>query len=345
MKTDILNFYNHKTGQSNVCQSITTACHNCYIHAVHTTSKLPNPNRMLNDAKIIFKRFNIISSIQAKVKNKLKNIIFNIRIQGGMRTRIAPIFHPLTLLKLISTLWQDHNNKDLRLFLAKKQAATQAMICLITGRRWTDITRIKWDNMTHITNTLGTFIKFYIPVSKTNMIGARIECVTLKKLNIKPCPVQMLEKLKFWAGNPTNGFVFSCLAPNRNWVQDPINFNWSNYRCNGHWSNNERQACLGFTSSNQSFGYLYRWAKKHKWSTLPTKHTFRRTCLLVSKQLGISRDQINEGFGWVAHSDMIRHYTSEHDSVTLKAPAVAIAKFLEQPSKHACLKNIPFIKP
>ena len=300
---------------------------------------------MLTDAKILFKRYNITSVTQTKVKNRLKNMIFNIRIQGGLKTRIAPIFHPLTLLKLIKSLWLDKQHHNSRLFLAKKQAATQAMICLVTGRRWTDITRIKWDNMTHISNNIGTFIKFFIPVSKTNMIGSRIECVTLKKLNITPCPVKMLEKLKFWSGQPSNGFVFKCLAPHRQWVRDPIQYNWSTYRCNGHWTNNLKQACLGQTSSNQSFGYLHRWAKHQKWRTLPTKHTFRRTCLLVSKQLGITRDQINEGFGWVAHSDMIRHYTSEHDSVTLKAPAVAIAKYLEKPIKHACLHNIPFINP
>lgn len=340
-----MDFYKQQAGQLNLAERITTACHNCYIHAVHMTTKLPSPNRMLTDAKIIFTQLKVSHSIQTKVKNRLKNIIFNIRIQSGLKTKIAPIFHPLALLKLIKSLWDDNSNKDNRIFLAKKQAATQAMICLITGRRWTDITRIKWDNMTHITNKIGTFTKFFIPVSKTNMIGSRIECVTLKKLNITPCPVKMLEKLKFWAGQPSNGFVFKCLAPKRQWVQDPIEFNWSTYRCNGHWNNDIKQACLGQTSSTQSFGYLHRWAKRQNWTTLPTKHTFRRTCLIVSKQLGISRDQINEGFGWVAHSDMIRHYTSEHDSVTLKAPAVAIANYIEKPIKHACLRNIPFINP
>ena len=345
MKWSILDYYKPTACKLNNCKEIVDACLKCYINAVQNTAKMPNPNVMLTYAKTIFNKFQQSSTTKTKVKNQLKNEIFNIRIQGGLKTKIAPIFHPLKLWDLIRAMWYQKIQKDPRIALAKKQAAVQAIICLITGRRWTDVTRIKWDNMTIIHNSVGTFLKFYIPVSKTNMIGARIESITLKKLDMKPCPVNMINKLKFWAGNPTNGFVFQCLAPKKIWTKDPINYNWSNYRCKGHWCNTKRQACLGHTSSVQSFGYLHRWAKKQKWKILPTKHTFRRTGLLVSKHLGITRDQINEGFGWVAHSDMIRHYTAEHDSVTLRAPAVAIASYLEQPKKHACLSDIPFLNP
>ena len=345
MKISIMDFYHPTACKLNDCDLIVDACLQCYTTAVHNTAKMPNPNVLLTYAKSIFNRFQQSGTTQNAVKNRLKSEIFNIRIQGGLKTKIAPIFHPLKLWDLIKSLWYHKSNKNTRIALAKKQAAVQAMICLITGRRWTDVTRIKWDNMTKITNSVGTFIKFYIPVSKTNMIGARIESITIKKLDTKPCPVQMILKLKQWAGNPTNGFVFQCLASKKNWIEDPINYHWSGYRCKGHWCNARRHACLGHTSSVQSFGYLHRWAKHNKWKNLPTKHTFRRTGLLVSKQLGISRDQINEGFGWVAHSDMIRHYTAEQDSVTLKAPAVAIASYLETPNKHACLNDIPFIQP
>ena len=62
----------------------------------------------------------------------------------------------------------------------------------------------------------------------------------------------------------------------------------------------------------------------------------------LAKQLNISREQINEGFGWVPHSDMIRHYTADHDSTTLKAPAVAIANELDNALPFHCVNNVRF---
>ena len=350
MSPNVLNFVQQPSaGQPLDVAHIVQACQNCYYATLPPLSKprtkFPSPNRLLKFAQTIFTKFQISSTIRTKVRNRLKNIIFNIRIQSGQKTKIAPIFHPQKLIRLIETLWKTPITNNIRLSLAKKQAAVQAMICLITGRRWTDVTRLKWDNMQIVTTSLGTFYKFFIPVSKTNMTGARIECVTLKQLTSPLCPVKMLQQLHFWVGQPSNGFIFKCLAPKTNWVNDPINFHWSTYRCKGHWVNDQKHACLGHTSSTQSFGYLHRHAKQCQWKIPPTKHTFRRTCLIVSKHLGISRDHINEGFGWVSHSDMIRHYSSEHDSVTKRAPSVALACYLELSSKSDCLQDLPFINP
>ena len=260
---------------------------------------------------------------------------------------MAPIFHPINLIKLIQQLWKVKNNKNLNILLAKRQTALQAMICLVTGRRWTDVIRIKWDTLEIITTAREKFIKFLIPVSKTNQIGSRVESITLRKSKTDQylCPVDMIQKLKYWVGQPTNGFVFKCLAPKLKWVHDDINPDWSSYRCKGHWTNDEKQSCLGHTSSSTSFGYLDRFAKSKKWKNIPTKHTFRRTCLLTAKQLGISRKQINEGFGWVPHSDMIRHYTAEQDFTTINAPAVAIANQFDQKLPFLCLQDIKFTDP
>lgn len=310
-------------------------------------NKQPSPNIMLRALKTICKKYTKSSQTITVAKKLITEHIFAIRIQSSSKTKMAPIFHPIKLLELIISLWKHKQNKNMRILLAKRQAALQAMICLMTGRRWTDITRIKWETMVEIKTSLGRFIKFLIPVSKSNRLGHRIETITLKQNREQPqyCPIKMIEKYNYWAGQPIKGFVFPCQAPKTKWIKDPINSDWSSYRCNGHWINEKRSTCLGHTSSTQSFGYVHRWAKKCKWKTIPTKHTFRRTCLVTAKQLGLARKQINEGFGWVPNSDMIRHYTAEYDSVTMQAPAIAIATQFELTKPFKCLEKLPFIQP
>ena len=311
---------------------------------VRNDKKPPSPNIMLRALSAICNKYSKSSQTKKLAKKYLIDYIFSLRIQSSTRTKMAPIFHPIKLLGLIMPLWR-YKTKCMRILLAKRQAALQAIICLITGRRWADITRIKWETMTEIKTSLGHFIKFLIPVSKSNRIGSRIETITLKRNDEQKqyCPVRMIKKYFYWAGQPTNGFVFPCRAPNTQWIDDPVNSAWSSYRCKGHWINERKHSCLGQTSSTLSFGYIHRRAEKCKWKTLPTMHTFRRTCLLIAKQLGLARKQINEGFGWVPNSDMIRHYTAEYDSVTMRAPAVAIAKQFEQTKPFKCLDTLPFI--
>ena len=307
-------------------------------------NKVINPNLMLKMFYKLTKLLNIPGREMTKIKTKIKNLIFDIRIQGSLKTKMAPIFHPSHLIHLITKLWYHRRNSNSKLLLAKRQAAMQAMICLVTGRRWADVTRIKWDTMECIKTKDNYFIKFLLPVSKTNQIGARIEYINLRQNKTSKflCPVQMILKLKYWVGQPSKGFVFKCLAPNTKWVKDDINTDWSSYRCNGHWNSEEKHTCLGQTSSTHSFGYVHRFAKRLKWKKLPTKHSFRRTCLIIAKQLKISRAQINEGFGWVPHSDMIRHYTADHESTTLNAPAVAIATEFDKNHPFHCVNNVKF---
>ena len=347
MTKKIFQYYSSEAGQHNDVHNIVKSCKKLYISLTQQTRKPPSPNIMLRALSEIFNKYEKSRQTKIQAKKLLTDFIFSIRIQSHSKTKMAPIFHPLKLLNLIKSLWLDKSNKNLRILLAKRQAALQAMICLITGRRWTDVTRIKWDTMTWVKTSLGTFLKFLIPVSKSNKIGSRIETITLKqnKTHSFYCPIRMILKYHYWVGQPKSGFVFPCRAPITKWTIDPINPEWSSYRCSGHWINERKHACLGHTSSTLSFGYIHRWAIKCRWKILPTKHTFRRTCLITAKQLGLANNQINEGFGWVPHSDMIRHYTAEQDSVTLRAPAIAIAQQFEMQQPFQCLTEIPFLNP
>ena len=337
----ISKYIQHMIGQSK--NDPVYICQQYYLDKVQQKPNL-NPNIMLTVLNKLSLSLKLPGREKHKIRNQIKNIIFNIRIQSNHKTKMAPIFHPENLIKLIKKLWTCSKNKSIPLLLAKRQAALQALICLVTGRRWTDVTRIKWDTMESIITPKDHFIKFLIPVSKTNQIGTRIETITLRQHKYRKdiCPINMILQLKTWVGQPTNGFVFKCLAPNTKWTIDPINKLWSSYRCKGHWGQDDKQPCLGHTSSTHSFGYLKRFAKRLQWKTLPTKHTFRRTCLIIAKQLDIDRAQINEGFGWVPQSDMIRHYTADHDSTTIKAPAVAISYELDKPNPFKCVNTVQF---
>ena len=344
MMKHIHNYIKEVIGKSNK-PNIVQICKQYYINKVIKEQKIKlNPKIMLTVLNLLSKHIHIPGRDKLIAQTKLKNIIFNIKIQSSQKTKMAPIFHPKVLLNLITQLWYYRKNKNTKILLAKRQAALQAMLCLVTGRRWVDITRIKWDTMQYVHTPTDTFIKFLIPVSKTNQTGTRIETINLRqnKTDKQLCPVNMIQKLKTWVGQPTNGFVFKCLAPNTKWVDDELNPDWSSYRCKGHWNSDEKTECLGQTSTTHSFGYIHRFAQKKKWKTLPTKHTFRRTCLIIAKQLKISREQINEGFGWVPQSDMIRHYTADHDSTTLNAPAVAIAHEFDKKHPFTCVNNVNF---
>ena len=347
MTKKIFKFYTNEAGQLNDTQKIVNSCKKLYIFMVNHGKKPPSPNVMLRALNAICNKYPKSSQTRKLAKKIITDQIFSIRIQSSAKTKMAPIFHPIKLLELIMPLWKYKSKGSQRILLAKRQAALQAMICLMTGRRWADITRIKWETMTEIKTSLGHFIKFLIPVSKSNRIGSRIETITLKRNDEQTrfCPIKMIQSYHYWAGQPTNGFVFPCRAPNTKWIIDPINNDWSSYRCKGHWVNERKITCLGQTSSTSSFRFIHRWAIKNKWKILPTMHTFRRTCLITAKQLGLARKQINEGFGWVPNSDMIRHYTAEYDSVTMKAPAIAIATQFEQSKPFQCLDTLPFIQP
>ena len=161
MNKQVLNFYDENAGQQNEIDNIVNACKKLYIHLINNSKRHPNPNIMLRAMNFICNKYAKSVQTKSKAKKRICDYIFTLRVQSGIKTKMAPIFQPLHLFNLINKLWAHKSNKDLRILLAKRQAALQVMICLITGRRWTDVTRIKWDNISFVNTTLSHFVKFF----------------------------------------------------------------------------------------------------------------------------------------------------------------------------------------
>ena len=294
-----------------------------YKIASNKTKKPCHTNFLLTTLQKVLKWVKFSDIQRQKLKRKIDRSIMSFRILSNQRTKPARTYPPIELLELIQTQWNRPVLGSGAKALVRKYSAAMAMICFLTGRRWVDVTRIRWDNHESFTTQLGIFYKFYIPTSKTNIRGTRIECITLKNVVSDKYigPIKMLNLIRIWQGNPKKGFVFPCVHKARCFQIDKIWTPWSSYRCQGHWENKDKVECLGQINGNVTIGSLQRLAKKLGWPTVPTKHTFRRLVTLLHKRQGYSNAQINEMMGWVPTSNMPVHYAAQQESLMKSAPA------------------------
>ena len=292
----------------------------------------------------ICKWSNIPQATKKSLKTKIDRKIFNIRIMDNQRPKLARTYHPIELVNLIQNQWKRPISADIKTSIVRKYSAAMAMICLVTGRRWIDITRIRWESLESYTTLLGLFYKFYIPASKANIRGDRVESITLRHVKSEKYvgAIEMLNQIRIWQGNPAKGFVFPCVHKAIKFTMDTTWKSWSSYRCSGHWIGINKNDCLGQIDGKVTIGSLQRLARKLGWPTVPTKHTFRRLATLLHKRQGFSRDQINEIMGWVPESNMAVRYTATQDSLLPTAPANVYANELEKDQPFKEYENIQF---
>ena len=315
-----------------------------YRAEVDKTNKPKHTNFMISLFHNMCRWSKVKDTRKKALKSLLDKKIMNVRIQANLRTKPARTYPPIDLLNLIQDQWKRPMHGLGQKAILRKYTSAMALICFLTGRRWVDITRIKWDNLDIIETPLGIFYKFYIPSSKTNIRGQRIECVTIRNVQSESFigPIKMLESIRHWQGGPSKGFVFPCVHRKRKFVKDPIWEPWSSYRCDGHWVNNTKAECLGQIDGKVTIGVLQRFALKQGWTSVPTKHTFRRLVTLLHKRQGLTREQINEIMGWVPTSNMPVHYAAEQDSLLKTAPAFVFAKELESLKPFHQFNDIQF---
>ena len=310
-----------------------------------SNSKKPKHSKFLLDLfKDILKWSKITDSMRKKVKSAIERKIMNIRILSNQRTKPARTYPPQKLLKLIQDNWHRPVTGDGVKALTRKYTSAMAMIGLVTGRRWIDITRIKWDCLESYMTNLGLFYKFHLPTSKTNIRGQRLECITIRQVKSPKIvgPISMLKMIHFWQGYPSKGFVFPCVSKNKIFTVDPIWKPWSSYRCTGHWVDKKKLECLGQINGSVTIGVLQRFATKMGWESVPTKHTFRRLVTLIHKRQGLTREEINELMGWVPTSNMPVHYAAGQESLLATAPANVYANELEKDEPFNQFKDILF---
>ena len=123
-----------------------------------------------------------LQSIQFKLYDTIKSY----RIRGGQTVRVAALKTPNQIRNLIRELWFKTKSSAVRprpyihsKMVLRRMTAIQTLIVSVTGRRWIDITRLRWEFAKIIHLKHATVIKIGIFISKPNKKGRRNESITL----------------------------------------------------------------------------------------------------------------------------------------------------------------------
>ena len=265
--------------------------------------------------------------LRARIPFKLYDVIAQYRILGGQRTKAAEIKSPTKIRKLISSLWFNTNSPakkptpfSLEKLIRRKMVALITLFCFVSGRRWIDITRLRWDFMKFYKLPQGNFIRFPINISKGNAIGKRNESLTLAQDDSSICPVKLL--IKFWilSGRPKVGFVFTCRHKKKRLVKRFFTSGRA-YCCKGHKQGSKITECLGSIDPIMSQNLMSTAAKNFGFKKPPTRHTFRRLLCVMAAKLGIPKERLCEQFGWTTTSEMPSHYLMDNFSTSTNSIA------------------------
>ena len=255
-----------------------------------------------------------IQSIQFKLYDTIKAY----RIRGGQTVRVAALKSPEQIRNLIRELWFNTKSRAVRprpyihsKMVLRRITAIQTLIVSVTGRRWIDITRLRWEFAKILHFKHATVIKIGIFISKPNKKGRRNESITLVRDFTDLCPVKLLIEYWFLLGKPKIGWIFPCIHKDRKYVQNYFCPDWSTFCCKGHRRGGKIIKCLGNINGDVTEGMMKRTASVLGFQQPPTKHTFRRTLVVMATKLGMNRERICEHFGWNYDSHMVSHYLQD----------------------------------
>ena len=285
--------------------------------------------------------------IRNSIFYKLYDVFAEYRILGGLRTKPAELKSPFRIRKLIKKLWYDIHTTakrpkllSLEKILRRRIAALITLICSVTGRRWVDVTRLRWDHMEFHKLPHGNFMKFHINISKGNVVGKRNESVALAQDDSELCPVKLLVRYWILMGRPLVGFLFPCRHKNRV-LRRRFFTSGRAYCCPGHKRGPKIIPCLGSVDPIMSNGIMARVALKVGFKKPPTKHTFRRLLCVMANKLGLSRDRICEQFGWKHDSHMPHHYLMDDFNTSKEALSYTIAQTVRTDESFSFMNDIP----
>ena len=285
--------------------------------------------------------------IRKSIVFKLYDVVAEYRILGGQRTKPAELKSPFKIRKLIRKLWFELKSDakrpkmlSLEKILRRRIVALITLFCSVSGRRWADITRLRWDHMEFHKLPHGNFIKFHINISKGNVIGKRNESLALAQDDSDLCPVRLLVHFWILMGRPLVGFLFPCRHKNRS-MKYRFFTSGRAYCCPGHKRGSKKVECLGSIDPIQSNGIMARMAEKVGFKKPPTRHTFRRLLCVMANKLGFSRDRICEQFGWKHDSHMPHHYLMDDFNTSKDALAFTIAQSVKTDESFSFMNDIP----
>ena len=290
---------------------------------------------------------NAPEQIRNSIHFQLYDVMAEYRILGGQRTKPAELKSPYKIRKLIQRLWYNLKTDakrpkflSLEKTIRRRMASLITLFCSVSGRRWVDITRLRWDHMEFHKLPHGNFVKFHINISKGNVIGRRNESIALAQDDSLLCPVKLLVRYWILMGRPLVGFVFPCRHKKRK-LKKRFYTSGRAYCCPGHKRGTKTVECLGSVDPIMSYGIMARIALKLGFRKPPTKHTFRRLLCVMANKLGFTRDRICEQFGWKHDSGMPHHYLMDDFNTSKDALPFSIAETVKKDDSFSFMNDIP----
>ena len=289
-----------------------------YENASFENKRLLSTDYFIKIVKTISTQLNMSNEQIQSVQYKLYDVIKAYRIRGGQTVKVASLKDPLQIRNLVRELWFETKSRAVRprpyihdKMILRRMTAIQTLLVSVTGRRWIDLTRLRWEYAKIIHLKHATVIKIGIFISKPNKKGRRNESITLVRDFTDLCPVKLLVQYWILLGKPKMGWIFPCIHKTKKFIVNTFCPEWSAWCCTGHKMGKKTVECLGQVNGDTTERKLKRTARNLGFNFPPTKHTFRRILVVMATKLGMSRERICEHFGWKYDSHMISHYLQD----------------------------------
>lgn len=198
-------------------------------------------------------------------------------LENDLEIQSAPVIPIRTILQLAEDMWTTILSRKGSTFKARA-AATAMSICAVTGNRWIDTLRLRWEDLKLFNRSGAIYAEFRLRIIKTCRNNTQPIYTTFRSVKSgRHCPVKRLIAWWHFSGRPAHGFVFPDTG-------------------NSH-----------FDSSNL-FYFVKSAAKRSGMDPLPAKHTFRNTLVMTMFDLDFSLDEIRRQFHWATDSEMPIRY-------------------------------------
>ena len=283
------------------------------------------------------------AAVRTAVNNNSFDVFMTYRLQSNASVAHAPTVDPVKLRQAIRNLfYQVRSTKGFEIphdtLFKNKISALHALLCSITGRRWVDISRIRWESLIIRSSSNRIKFKFALPGSKANAKGKRNEGVSLVQDFSDLCPIKLL--VIFWiiTGRQKFGFVFPCIHKKAVFTQDCVD-TWESFRCKGHRAGRKVRPCLGQVNGDSTWNTFKQAASLAGCKIIPKRHTFRRLGCIIAHKFGLTRDQITTTFGWRFDSVMPNHYLQDELSLDQNAFATKLAESIQKDPEFSFLDD------
>ena len=292
----------------------------------------------------VLKVMKVNKTLQTSVNNNLFDLFMSYRLKSNATVAHAPTVDPVKLREAIRFLFFEQKSaRDVYFSSAKifrhKISALHALLCSVSGRRWIDVSRIRWESIKLLKAKDHTKIKFAIPGSKANPKGKRNEGLSLVQDFSDLCPVSLITQFWILMGRPKFGFVFPCIHKSATYVTDCVD-TWESFRCKGHKAGAKMRPCLGQINGDTTWTTFRQAAKLVGCTVIPKRHSFRRLGCIIAHKFGLTRDQITTTFGWRFDSVMPNHYLQDELSLDQQGFATKLAESIQKDPEFSFLEDV-----